>query len=244
MRQLGIVAALREEASLLTRQPLALRQAVVLGDNVGLQVAGMGPENARAAAEVLISLGATALLSWGTAAALDPALKSGTLMLSDKVFSADGQAFQVDKEWQDSVSRSLASSLNIHHGTICESAVILDSPAAKAGLYAQNGCKAVDMESAALAQLASERGVPFLSLRYIVDPFDMTLPASLMASLDTEGQVRPMRLLGQLILHPGDIVSLLRLGRAFGQAKKSMQTTIETLGVEMGLPHTERSSSV
>lgn len=244
MRQLGIVAALREEASLLTRQPLALRQAVVLGDNVGLQVSGMGPENARAAGEVLISLGATALLSWGTAAALDPALKSGTLMLSEQIISSDGQAFHVDKEWLDSVSRSLASSVNVHHGTICESAVILDSPAAKAGLYAQNGCKAVDMESAALARLASERGVPFLSLRFIVDPFDMTLPASLMASLDTEGQVQTMRLLGQLILHPGDIVPLLKLGRAFGQAKKSMQSTIEKLGLEMGLPHTERSSSV
>jgi adenosylhomocysteine nucleosidase len=244
VRQLGIVAALRDEARLLTRQPLELRQPTALGENVVLQVSGMGPERAKAAGEDLISRGAQALLSWGTAAALDPTLMPGTLMLSNTVFSAEGGAFEVDKEWQESVSRSLSSSLNVHHGAVCESGVILDSPAAKAGLYAQNGCTAVDMESAALAQLASEKGLPFLSLRYIVDPHDMALPVSLMASLDTEGQVRLMRLLGQLVLHPTDIVALVRLGRAFGQAKKSMQTTIETLGVQMGLPHTERSSSV
>lgn len=243
MRQLGIVAALRDEARLLTRQPLELGQPVALGENVVLQVSGMGPERARAAGEDLISRGAQALLSWGSAAALDPTLMPGTLMLSKKIFSADGQASHVDQHWLDSVSRSLSPLLNVHHGAICESTDVLDSPAAKAGLFAQNGCTAVDMESAALAQLASEKGLPFLSLRYIVDPADMALPVSLMTSLDAEGQVRLMRLLGQLVLHPADVVALVRLGSAFAQAKKSMQTTIENLGLQMGLPHDERSSS-
>jgi len=243
VKQLGIVAALKDEARLLTRQPLALRQTVALDEQVSLQVSGMGRDRARAAGEDLIARGATALLSWGTAAALDPALQPGTLMLSHKVVAADGRVLHVDKAWQESVSRSLSSSINIHYGTLCESEVVLDSPAAKAGLYAQNGCTAIDMESAALAELALEQELPFLSLRFIVDPSDMSLPKSLMSALDDDGQVRHGRLLGQLVLHPTDIVSLVRLGKAFGQAKQSMQVTIEGLGVQMGLPHTERSAS-
>ncbi len=241
--QLGIVAALRDEARLLTHQPLVLYQTVSLGDDVSLQVSGMGHDRARTAGEALIAKGAQALLSWGTAAALDPAILPGTLVLPHEVFSADGCHYSVDHAWRDRVLSHLSASMPIHQGPLCASDSVLDSPAAKAGLFAQNGCAAVDMESAALARLASERGLPFLCLRYIVDPADMALPGSLMSSLDDDGQVRPLRLLGQLITHPRDLLALARLAKAFGEAKKSMQRTLDTLGPELGSLPLARSAS-
>jgi adenosylhomocysteine nucleosidase len=242
--QLGIVAALRDEARLLTRQPLALRQTVSLGDDVSLQVSGMGHDRARTAGEALIAKGAQALLSWGTAAALDPAILPGTLILPREVFSVDGHNYSVDQAWRDRVLSHLSAAVTIHQGSLCDSDTVLDSPKAKAGLFAQNGCAAVDMESAALARLASERGLPFLSLRYIVDPADMTLPVSLMKSLDDDGQVRLLKLSAQLITHPRDLLALARLGKAFGQAKHSMQLTINTLGPELGFQASARSAPV
>ena len=65
---IGVVCALAAEA-----RPLA-RLA-----GASVSVSGMGGDAAAAAARALIDSGATALLSWGLAGALDPALAAGAL---------------------------------------------------------------------------------------------------------------------------------------------------------------------
>lgn len=235
MKRLGIVAALQDEARVLTKTPLPLRQNIDLGNQVSLRVSGMGADQARKAGQHLIAEGAQALLSWGTAAALDPTLSPGTLVLAQEILSAEGQSFQVDPEWHKAILNTLAISLDVNQGAITESSAVLYDTQSKSRLFEHSQCVAVDMESAALAQLASEHALPFLSLRFIVDSADMTLPSSLASSLDADGQLQLIKLLGMLIMHPGEIPSLIKLGRAFSHTRKSMRCVLEKLGPDMGL---------
>jgi len=70
----GVVAALEFEAqSLGTRRHLADGLGS-LRDGSLLRVSGVGGDNAARAARELVAAGAGALLSWGVAGGLDPAL--------------------------------------------------------------------------------------------------------------------------------------------------------------------------
>ncbi|MDQ3960203.1 MAG: purine phosphorylase, partial [Pseudomonadota bacterium] len=82
---LGIVAALPAEARSLTGQRVPPGQAIRLGGATLLYVSGMGQARARSAADQLLGQGAQALVSWGTAGALERTLTAGTLILPTTV---------------------------------------------------------------------------------------------------------------------------------------------------------------
>ena len=54
-------------------------------------------------------------------------------------------------------------------GRIADSQTMVATPAARAALAAKTGAIAVDMESAAIAKVAAERGIPFAAIRVITD---------------------------------------------------------------------------
>ncbi len=95
-QKLGILVAMPQECRSLTpkRIPesgfLALEEACLVG------LSGAGPEAAVRCAALLAGQGATALLSWGCAAALDPTLKPGDLVLPERIIGADGQTLATD----------------------------------------------------------------------------------------------------------------------------------------------------
>ncbi len=236
MSHLGILVALRDEASPLTQSKPELRTAVPLADNVTLMVSGMGADNATRAARRLLEQGATALLSFGTAAGLAPQLRSGDLLLADQLRDAAGTVHGVDEPWQQRLHAALAESVCVFRGGICESHRVIASAADKAELYRQTGCLALDMESAALATLAGQVAVPFVSLRAIVDTADMHLPASLLAALDEDGNVSLKKLLPALLPRPVDWLALVRLAGGFRAASRSLAVCRQRADVDFMLP--------
>jgi adenosylhomocysteine nucleosidase len=60
-------------------------------------------------------------------------------------------------------------------GRIADSQMMVATPAARAALAAETGAIAVDMESAAIARVATERGIPFAAIRVITDGPDDTM---------------------------------------------------------------------
>ena len=79
------------------------------------------------------------------------------------------------------------------------------------------------MESIAIAQIARQHNVPFLAIRAIADPVDMSLPQTVIQALNSEGDVVLSRLLSYLARHPSELTRLVKLGRHFNAAQKTLK---------------------
>ena len=223
MTTLGIVAALKLEARTLAPEPVVTGVTNQLQGNILLKVSGIGAKRARLAAESLLAEGATALLSWGSAGGLAENLLPGNLILPKHIISADQSVFPVDAGWHERLCHLLWGQIDFHPDPLAESTAILNTPAEKRELFKQSGAAAVDMESAAVAEVASTTNLPLIAVRAIVDPFDMKMP-SVVQTIDEYGRVRPLPLLGRLARNPAELFLLLRLGRYFRAARTSLTT--------------------
>jgi adenosylhomocysteine nucleosidase len=228
MSLLGIVVALPEELPTLTSKkipPSALNSVLVI-------CSGAGGENARKAAETLVSNGATHLISWGCAAALSPELKSGDLTLADSLLDTQHVQITIDSAWHAQVKNSLAKSLSVHTGTLLESLQIVALSSDKKQLHTKTNAIVLDMESVAIAKVAQEKNLPFLAIRAIADPVTMDLPKAVSVAMNDKGKVLISPLLKYLLLHPSELPALIKLGLHFSAAKKTLKhvaTQLDTI---------------
>jgi hopanoid-associated phosphorylase len=219
MSLLGIVVALPEELPTLTSKkipPEILNSVLVI-------CSGAGAENARKAAETLVSNGATHLMSWGCAAALSPELKSGDLTLADSLVDANQVQININSAWHTHVKNSLAKSLSVHTGVLLESKTIVSLSSEKKQLHEQTQAIVLDMESVAIAKVAQEKNLPFLAIRAIADPVTMDLPKAVSVAMNDKGKVLISPLLKYLLLHPSELPALIKLGLHFSAAKKTLK---------------------
>jgi adenosylhomocysteine nucleosidase len=120
---LGVVAAFDRETRMLTQAagvaPESRGQALVA-------YAGMGANHARVAGERLLNSGATALLSWGVAAALDHGLAPGNLLLPKAFINADLCEFAAADDWHNSLCERLAGKFVVRTEPLAESLGVRD----------------------------------------------------------------------------------------------------------------------
>jgi len=216
---IGVVIALPQEARMFTRDLSEANEVVRVDRHLLVCVGGVGAARAQAAAQLLLAQGASALISWGVAAALVPDLKSGNVLLPRTIVGCDGVVFAVDIAWHARLQQVAAFDTR----PIAEARSILATGAQKRALGDLAQAVAADMESAAAARVAQQAGVPFLVVRAIADDCEMALPAWLMHCFDTQGRVRGRRFLAHMLRHPLDIVAVARLARAFAAAEHSLR---------------------
>lgn len=236
MIRLGVVVPLKTEARGLVKKPMVMGELLLLPEGTIVKLSGMGMKLARLAAETLLEKGVTALLSWGSAGGLYAALSAGSLVLPERVLSSDQVSFPVDAAWHERLSTRLSGHVDIHTGPIFQSSVVLRSPAEKTALFKKCGAIAVDMESAAVARVALQAKLPFMTMRAISDPADTALPASALAATDECGRLRPFRLLKNLVRHPRELFPLVRLGRNFRAAQSTLSTVVLLTGHRLLAP--------
>lgn len=224
MKPIGIVSALPAEARTLgpaARRGAELRQ---LSDGALLVVSGIGEGAAAAAARRLVLAGATALASFGMAGGLDPTLICGAVLLPEEVVAFDGVGSvaivsATSPEWRQRLRAALPASCIACGGRLLTSGRPVGRSDAKAAAWRNSRAAAVDMESAAIAQVAGQAGVPFIALRVIVDTASDELPAAVIAA-SGGGQLRIGRLLAGLLRAPGDAGGLIRLSARYRIAKR------------------------
>ena len=229
MTKLGIVAALKSEARTLADRPILAGATIQLKDNTLLKVSGLGAKRARTAAESLLAEGATALLSWGSAGGLAANVLPGNLILPRNIISSDQSVFPVDRSWHERLCHLLQAQIEFHTQALAESIVILNTPAEKRELFSQSGAIAVDMESAAVAEVASKANIPFIAVRAVIDPLDMRMP-TIVQAIDDYGRVRLLTLLGRLARNPAEFFLLIRFSRYFRAARTSLMTVARLAG--------------
>lgn len=233
---IGVVAALLLEARCLVGRKLAPNERVELHHSAGwIQLCGIGREKALHAAQSLLDAGATALLSWGTAGGLDPALGAGTLVLPQQVIGADQSVFPVNSEWRNRLQGRVAGHVATSSGFLLESLSVITHQSQKQALAKRVGAAAVDMESAAVAQVAHQTGVPFMAIRVIADHAAATVPSSALSAVDAYGRLQVLPLVTSLLAHPAELPALITLGRAFRAAQKTLSTVAILAGPGLGI---------
>lgn len=231
VRRAGIVAALPGEARPLAR--LRAQGRAQLPNGAWVALSGMGPARAAATARALVAEGVDGLISWGSAAALVPVLAPGDLLLPRQVIAASGSIFDTDEAWRGGLVVKLAERVRIREGALAESPELLVDTAGKQRLQAASSAAAADMESAAIAAVAAEFGLPFIAIRAIVDDATMSVPLAARAAVDGDGALRPQRMLRALLRRPSTLHAQLRslkqLSVAFRAAQISLGRTADCL---------------
>jgi len=228
--RLGIVTALLAEARSLGLKKPRPGQTQALGEHLLVRLSGMGPERAALAARQLLDDGAQALVSFGTAAALQPELRPGTLCLPREVLWQE-QRWAADESLR---SRLLTKLPTQRRWQVCGRPLLTVSeacvePRGKEALGRSHGAAALDMESGAVAAVATEAQRPWLAVRAILDPLQRRLPKAALGGVDAFGRLQPRVFLGLLSRRPQDLPVLMVLGRDLEAASTSLRRAAECL---------------
>jgi adenosylhomocysteine nucleosidase len=225
---IGVITGLRAEARCLR------------GLDLVVACSGARPERARAEAARLLAEGAAGLVSFGLAAGLAPELRPGDLVLADAVVLEDGRRLATDESWQSGLRSTLAAcGIAGHLGAVAGAARMLATVAQKRALLAATGALAADMESHAVAELASAAAKPFLLVRAISDAADQTLPAAAARFITPEGRIRLATLIESLG-RPRQLARLLRLGLQTRRALVTLHQVARAAGGSLERPLTRR----
>lgn len=224
LNKIGIVTALASEAACLTHENLSPALPCPISDRLLLVLSGMGESRVNHALESLLAMKVDGLISFGTAGALCSSMKSGDIVIPEKIVGAHGNTMNTSPSWRDWILSHLNEFPRTVHGGILmtTSAVISDSNSKK-NLYENSGAVAVDMESALIMTAASAHNIPALSLRIIVDESNTTIPASILENTDAFGDASIPGIFASILRQPVLIRDLIRLGKAFRDAKSSMR---------------------
>jgi len=193
-----------------------------LADGSLLSVSGVGAAAAARGAGALIAAGAGALASFGLAGGVDPALETGAIFLPSEVTAPHGAVITTARGWRERLADALAAHRPVAHGRLLTSVTAIGTVAQKAAAFRDTGAAAVDMESLAVAQVASAHQLPFIAVRVIVDAAGDVLPPAVSAAADSAGHLELWRLIGALVRSPAQLAALLRLACCYRTASRSL----------------------
>lgn len=229
---LGVVTATLGEARCLDAVGGHYSSQRRIDGSVFVRVCGVGHAGAAAAAQQLVDNYADALISWGFAGALDPALQPGTLVLAARIVDAQGGTYTVNKGWLARLRAALARDGDVPAaaGTIVTCSAPVATPADKRHLWRTHGAAAVDMESGAVAAVARQARLPFIAIRSISDAADTCLPSTALAMVGSRGRLHVGRGLAHLARRPRDTVALWHLALGARRARLSLRTVARRTG--------------
>jgi hopanoid-associated phosphorylase len=204
---IGVVTGMASEAKLLR------------GTGIAVVSTGGNAEATKRGAEALLRQGATKLVSFGIAGALDPSLKPGDLILASAVHLPDGHRQLADQKWLVHIAQALPQA---RIADVAGSSSIVATAAAKATLQRDSGAVCVDQESHWVAEMAREKRVPFIVLRAIADRAGDSLPPAVLVGLDAQGNPRTGAVIAALLRSPGQVFGLIRVALQTRRALKAL----------------------
>ena len=211
---LYIVASMEEELAGLRRELEALEASGGLGFPVEFHRVGIGPKRSGAAMADVLAKGKRrpqGVLLLGVAGALDGAMETGEMVLAgsylrDSEEDAKNPVFPDASMLQHAESASVASRMPVSRTpSLTVDHLIAELPE-RQHLREKYGVASVNMEDHAVATSAGEAGVPFISVRVILDTADQRLPGYL-PGLSKGGNA----ILTEVLLKPWRIPTLRRL---------------------------------
>lgn len=237
--RVGIVVGLAAEARVL--MPSSRRQQsglIELADNSVMCISGVGAARARAAARRLLEAGAEALVSFGSAAALEPSLAAGTVLLPQAAITASRrEPIAVHAEWARNLEQRLDRRVALSRPPLL---VQVDQPmlvaAQKSSLHETTGATAADMESEAVIAEALRVGVPALIVRAVADNAVQCVPQAALSAVRDDGGTDLRALALAVARRPGSLAALVSLGVGFRKACRALSHAVAVVGPRLGAP--------
>nr|VFK53908.1 MAG: adenosylhomocysteine nucleosidase [Candidatus Kentron sp. TUN]VFK55011.1 MAG: adenosylhomocysteine nucleosidase [Candidatus Kentron sp. TUN]VFK55789.1 MAG: adenosylhomocysteine nucleosidase [Candidatus Kentron sp. TUN] len=232
--KLGIIAALPFEVASFAGMDIAPDSYEIISEDSFIYYAGVGAKNATQAAQFLIDSKVDALVSWGSAGALDPVLIPGDIVLPVNVINyVDKKQYRVNERWHAALKTKLDINTTYSAGSIVSTQDVQHSPQKKTNLYQAIEAAAVDMESAAIAAVASKEKKPFIVIRSISDTAAMQLPKSAINGTDEYGRVSIIALFAGLMKNPTELFHYPRLIHSLAKTKKSLRGIVRLCGFDL-----------
>lgn len=225
------MTAMEPEANLVRKRLRQRRRAALeagqlwcgwVGDHqVALLRCGMGGERAVAALQWLAEhYSLWGVISVGFAGGLQPGLATGDVVLADRIETRPQHAVPAGGVVTPNVrlafladTAAQRAGLPRCRGGLLSHQALVPSAADKQLLGRQSGALAVDMESYAIGELANGHGLPFLSLRAILDPCDVALDLPMAGMTTPDGGLRPGGALLTIMRQPALLKPFLALWR-------------------------------
>jgi nucleoside phosphorylase len=162
------------------------------------------------------------VLGIGMAGGLTPLLESGDLVVGDRLLSGGGAVEGPDSQW---LERALALG-GARAGTLMTSKRMLCTAAEKAAAWAALEGSAetatVDLEGAAWAGVAGERGIPFMGLRAVCDTASEDLPFDFNQCVDQSGRISRLKVARKALLRPSAMGGLWDLRRRVAACSRQL----------------------
>jgi adenosylhomocysteine nucleosidase len=184
-------------------------------------IGGGTARGAQVAAVSLLAQGATALVSFGLAGGLDPALRPGALIVPAAVLAGD-RSHATDPY----LSRLLGGPTD---AVVLGADAVVASVAEKRRWRERTQASAVDLESGEVARVAAAHGVPFAVLRAICDPAERALPPAALAALDARGAIGLWRVLASIAAQPMQLPGLFALAADAAAARRSLVSRVRQI---------------
>lgn len=182
--------------------------------DVRVVVSGMGPQRAASALQdVLNEVHPALVIAAGFAGALAPDLRISAVFHFDEIRDAD-----------TGITYGMPRPDGKRLVTVAQPAC---TAAEKAELRQKYQADAVDMETAAIARLCTQRDIPWRAVRAITDTADQSIPPELMTLVDARGRSRCGSAIGLLLRRPGLLGAMLRLGRISKLAAANLAQTLD-----------------
>jgi adenosylhomocysteine nucleosidase len=248
---IGLLAAMKQESTAFLhlakgwkRAPIGNFQGhrfEISQRNFVLVTSGMGIRRASQAARSLVDVYSPVLLiSFGIAGAVEQELDIGDVVLAQSTCRIEGRAagsvLQL-ASWSNTarlvITQALSASGNhLYTGTAVSTAGSQASKAQLGGMIHP----ILEMETAGIAQVALEKGIPLLSLRAISDGPRSPIPFDLGEVMDDEANLQTGRLLAAIIRKPGILFSSLAILRnsrvAYNNAALALHTALHQIRCE------------
>ena len=235
MERIAIFAALHWECRPVLRQMRQVRReragnfTLWRGSTARCEVmlvkTGMGVVQAEAAARTVRDKGEFALfMSTGCAGGLVAELVPGDVALATAIVGDAHGQFETHHGRRSSARRAAErAALRVTSGLVLCSPRALATAEHKRNAATQYGAVAVEMEGAAIAAEAAARGIPFVSVRAVLDAAGTELRYAGRFVDAQRGAVKPLALAGYLATHPAALTDLLAMQRMVHAAQVSLE---------------------
>jgi adenosylhomocysteine nucleosidase len=242
---IALIAAMPEEFRALARclergEPVGTNglkgcRCRAAGHDILLVESGMGFDNAaRAAKAVIEATRPDLLISAGFCGGINPELRVGDVVVATALTVVTEAGLrevpvEIPAVGSTFVTRLTAQGSRVYGGLFAGTPSIVPKKRLGELLPSFAPTPVVEMESAAIAAVAGEHGIPFLALRSVSDPADEELGFTLDEFCDSRLRIRPHRVLLTCLRKPRIIPQLIRLAGNSRVAAAALTAAMERL---------------